>query len=32
MDNSADTKTITYTITGKDTRGTAFTFVQQQTL
>ena len=32
MDNSADTKTITYTITGKDTRGTAFTFVQQQNL
>ena len=32
MDNSADTKTITYTITGKDTRGTAFTFVQQQNI
>lgn len=32
MNNSADTKTISYTITGKDTRGTAFTFVQQQNI
>lgn len=32
MDNSADTKTISYTITGKDTSGTAFSFLQTQTI
>ena len=32
MDNSADFKTLTYTITGKATNGTAFSFAQNQTI